>query len=39
MMNLGSIITLEGTHDIHILITGVDITKIPAFKLPKINKS
>ena len=32
MMNLESVITYEGTHDIHILITGQDITGISAFK-------
>ena len=32
MMNLESVITYEGTHDIHLLITGFDITGIPAFK-------
>lgn len=32
MMNLESVITYEGTHDIHLLITGSDITGIPAFK-------
>jgi glutaryl-CoA dehydrogenase len=32
MMNLESVITYEGTHDIHLLITGNDITEIPAFK-------
>jgi glutaryl-CoA dehydrogenase len=26
MMNLESVITYEGTHDIHLLITGMDIT-------------
>ena len=26
MMNLESVITYEGTHDIHLLITGLDIT-------------
>jgi len=31
MMNLESVITYEGTHDIHLLITGLDITSIPAF--------
>ncbi|MGA9327180.1 MAG: acyl-CoA dehydrogenase family protein [Salegentibacter sp.] len=31
MMNLESVITYEGTHDIHLLITGADITEIPAF--------
>ncbi len=32
MMNLESVITYEGTHDIHLLITGQDITGINAFK-------
>ncbi|WET04922.1 acyl-CoA dehydrogenase family protein [Flavobacterium sp. YJ01] len=32
MMNLESVITYEGTHDIHLLITGMDVTGIPAFK-------
>lgn len=32
MMNLESVITYEGTHDIHLLITGMDITGINAFK-------
>ena len=32
MMNLESVITYEGTHDIHLLITGLDITGIAAFK-------
>lgn len=31
-MNLESVITYEGTHDIHLLITGADITGYPAFK-------
>jgi len=31
MMNLESVITYEGTHDIHLLITGYDITGINAF--------
>ncbi len=31
MMNLESVITYEGTHDIHLLITGNDITGIEAF--------
>lgn len=31
MMNLESVITYEGTHDIHLLITGADITGFPAF--------
>ena len=32
MMNLESVITYEGTHDIHLLITGMDITGISAFR-------
>ena len=32
MMNLESVITYEGTHDIHLLITGLDITGLNAFK-------
>ncbi|PKG43087.1 acyl-CoA dehydrogenase family protein [Psychroflexus sp. MES1-P1E] len=32
MMNLESVITYEGTHDIHLLITGLDITGLSAFK-------
>ena len=32
MMNLESVVTYEGTHDIHLLITGFDITGISAFK-------
>ena len=32
MMNLESVITYEGTHDIHLLITGHDITGIEAFQ-------
>lgn len=32
MMNLESVITYEGTHDIHLLITGHDITGINAFE-------
>ena len=32
MMNLESVLTYEGTHDIHLLITGADITGISAFK-------
>ena len=32
MMNLESVITYEGTHDIHLLITGNDITGLPAFE-------
>ena len=31
MMNLESVITYEGTHDIHLLITGQDITGLNAF--------
>jgi glutaryl-CoA dehydrogenase len=32
MMNLESVITYEGTHDIHLLITGMDITGFNAFQ-------
>ncbi|PKL81797.1 MAG: acyl-CoA dehydrogenase [Ignavibacteriae bacterium HGW-Ignavibacteriae-3] len=32
MMNLESVITYEGTHDIHLLITGHEITGIPAYR-------
>ncbi|MAQ70370.1 MAG: acyl-CoA dehydrogenase [Flavobacteriales bacterium] len=32
MMNLESVVTYEGTHDIHLLITGHDITGVNAFK-------
>ena len=32
MMNLESVITYEGTHDVHLLITGEAITGIPAYK-------
>jgi glutaryl-CoA dehydrogenase len=31
MMNLESVVTYEGTHDIHLLITGMDITGENAF--------
>ena len=31
MMNLESVVTYEGTHDVHLLITGMDITGINAF--------
>jgi glutaryl-CoA dehydrogenase len=31
MMNLESVITYEGTHDIHLLITGMDVTGENAF--------
>jgi glutaryl-CoA dehydrogenase len=31
MMNLESVITYEGTHDIHLLITGLDVTGLNAF--------
>ena len=31
MANLESVVTYEGTHDIHLLITGLDVTGIPAF--------
>ena len=32
MMNLESVITYEGTHDIHLLITGMDVTGLNAFE-------
>ena len=32
IMNLESVVTYEGTHDIHLLITGLDITGLSAFK-------
>jgi len=32
MMNIESVLTYEGTHDIHLLITGMDITGLNAFK-------
>jgi len=32
LMNLESVVTYEGTHDIHLLITGMDITGHAAFK-------
>lgn len=32
MMNLESVLTYEGTHDIHLLITGMDVTGFNAFK-------
>src|SRR6187397_618733 len=32
MMNMESVLTYEGTHDIHLLITGMDVTGFNAFK-------
>jgi alkylation response protein AidB-like acyl-CoA dehydrogenase len=32
MMNLETVLTYEGTHDIHLLITGMDVTGVNAFK-------
>lgn len=32
MMNLESVITYEGTHDVHLLITGAEITGVQSFK-------
>jgi glutaryl-CoA dehydrogenase len=32
MMNLESVVTYEGTHDIHLLITGAEVTGLAAFK-------
>ena len=34
MTNLESVFTYEGTHDIHTLIVGSEITGIPAFEPP-----
>jgi len=31
MMNLETVLTYEGTHDIHLLITGLDVTGLNAF--------
>ena len=31
LMNLETVLTYEGTHDVHLLITGHDITGINAF--------
>ncbi|MCG8575278.1 MAG: acyl-CoA dehydrogenase family protein [Flavobacteriales bacterium] len=40
MANLESVVTYEGTHDIHLLITGMDVTGIPAFTrdMPNLDK-
>ena len=40
MANLESVVTYEGTHDIHLLITGMDVTGIPAFTrtMPDLSK-
>ncbi len=35
MMNIESVFTYEGTHDIHTLILGAEITGIPAFNAPE----
>jgi glutaryl-CoA dehydrogenase len=32
LMNMESVITYEGTHDVHLLMTGMDITGLNAFK-------
>lgn len=32
MMNLETVLTYEGTHDIHLLITGMDVTGLDAFR-------
>ncbi|MES2702306.1 MAG: acyl-CoA dehydrogenase family protein [Bacteroidota bacterium] len=32
MMNMESVVTYEGTHDIHLLITGMDVTGLNAFQ-------
>lgn len=40
MANLESVITYEGTHDIHLLITGMDVTGVAAFTrdMPDLSK-
>lgn len=38
MANLESVVTYEGTHDIHLLITGMDVTGIPSFTREMPNK-
>ena len=40
MANLESVITYEGTHDIHLLSTGMDVTGIPAIdrRMPDLSK-
>ena len=40
MANLESVVTYEGTHDIHLLITGMDVTGIPSFtrEMPDLTK-
>ncbi|MEM7355220.1 MAG: acyl-CoA dehydrogenase family protein, partial [Acidobacteriota bacterium] len=35
MLNLESVYTYEGTHDIHALVIGESITGIPAFNAPE----
>jgi len=35
MMNIESVFTYEGTHDIHALIIGEAVTGIPAFNAPR----
>ena len=32
LMNMESVLTYEGTHDVHLLITGMDVTGLNAFK-------
>ncbi|MBS1618129.1 MAG: acyl-CoA dehydrogenase family protein [Bacteroidetes bacterium] len=32
LMNLETVVTYEGTHDVHLLITGMDVTGLDAFK-------
>ncbi len=31
LMNMESVLTYEGTHDVHLLITGMDVTGLNAF--------
>ena len=35
MMNIESVFTYEGTHDIHTLVIGAEVTGIPAFNAPR----
>ena len=39
MANLESVVTYEGTHDIHLLITGMDVTGIPSFTRGEVDLS
>jgi hypothetical protein len=37
MMNIESVYTYEGTHDIHGLVIGQAVTGIPAFNAPRVS--